>query len=61
MTGTVILCDLAVICGNLRGIMYHQGDGGTGGPAFEDSGENLHLIGLLALSGDGTGAGFAAV
>ena len=41
--------------------MYHQGDGGTGGPAFEDSGENLHLIGLLALSGDGTGAGFAAV
>ena len=61
MAGTVILCNLAVICGDLGGIADHQGDGSTGGLSVKDTGQNLHLIGFFTLCSDSTGAGFTAI
>ena len=61
MAGTVILCNLAVICGDLGGIADHQGDGSTGSLSVKDTGQNLHLIGFFTLCSDSTGAGFTAI
>ncbi len=51
MAGAEAVHDLGIVLGALVGIVDHQADGGAGGLALEDAGEDLHLIGLAPLGG----------
>ena len=49
MSGTKLVLDVAVIPGALVGILDEQADRRAGRLAFEYAGQDLHLIGLVAL------------
>ena len=61
MGGTVFGAEFVVVAGALVFVTDDEGDGGAGGAVVFDAGEDLDLVGFLALGDDFGLSGAASV